>query len=283
MKFESWMGSEPPLYGRRLVRSVVVEHQVNGEMFWDFIIDSAQKAKKFLVPMSTVANTDDFPRCDVECRKQRRNAVTKVIVRLPFRNAGSHWEYWLRPVERLDLGFLIDAQHNGAFRRRHIQTDNIAHFLDKERVCRELKRFDAMRLEPKRFPDAMHRRRRQARFRGHLTYAPMRRVRGSRRQRFLHDFVDAIVADFSRRSRTWRVTQALKSHDPKAFAPFANGLFARTGFLRDDIIGKTAVAIQENSSAVRQVLRRFWPARPALQRGALSICHVQRLQRTAHD
>lgn len=283
VKLEAWMRSEPPLHSRRLVRPVVVEHQMNSEILWNMIIDPTQEAKKFLVSMSAVAGADDLTRCNVERREQRRDAVTRVIVRLPFRHARSHRENGLGPIERLNLGFLVDAQYDGAFGRGHIQADNISHFLNEERVCRKLERFDAMGLEPKRFPDAMHRRRRQARFRGHLAHAPMCCVGGSRGQRFLHDFVNAIVANFPRCSRTRRVTQALKAHDPKALAPFADGLFARANLFGDFIIGKTAIAIQENSSTMRQLLRRFWPACPTLQRCALSIGHVQRLQRTAHD
>lgn len=220
------------------------------------------------VAMSSAANKDVTP--------------WRVIVRLSFRHARPHRKNRLCPVERLNFGFLVDAQHDGALRRGHIQANNISHFLYEERVCRKLERFDAMRLEPKRFPDAMHRRRRQARFR-HLPHAPMRCICGSRGQRFLHDFVNAIVADFPGRSRTRRVTQTLKTHYPKALAPFANCLFARTSFFGDFIVGKTAIAIQENRARCANCCAVFGLRAQTLQRCSLSICHVQRLQRTAHD
>ena len=74
------MRSEPPAYSLRLVGSIVVKHQMNGETLWDMVIYPTQKAKKFVVPVSSVAGADDLTCCNIERREQRRDAVTNVIV-----------------------------------------------------------------------------------------------------------------------------------------------------------------------------------------------------------
>lgn len=282
VELKAGMCSKPAAYGRRLVRSVVVEHKMDEEIFRNLIVDATQEAKKFLVPVSTVACADDLSRCDVQGRKQRCDTVASIIVRLSLGYSRSHRKDRLCPIERLDLGFLIDAQHDGSLGGSHVEPNDVSNFFDKERIGRKLERLGAMRLQSKGLPNAMHRGRRQPCRCGHLAHAPMRRSPGSRGQCFPHNLVDAIVGDLPWWSRAWRVTQTLKAHDPKALAPLADCLFTHANPLCDLIIRKTTVAVQKNASALRQLLRRFRSARPGLQGCALSISHVQNLQRTAH-
>jgi hypothetical protein len=53
-------------------------------------------------------------------------------VRPAFDLPGPHWEQGLRLVQRLDLRLLIDAEDECAIGRRHVQADDVAHFLDKK-------------------------------------------------------------------------------------------------------------------------------------------------------
>jgi hypothetical protein len=50
--------------------------------------------------------------------------------------AGPHRQQRLSPVERLDLGFFIDAQHHGASRRIEVEPDVVAHLLDEQPIAR---------------------------------------------------------------------------------------------------------------------------------------------------
>ncbi len=110
----------------------------------------------------------------------------------------------------------------------------------------------------------------------------MRRSFRSRAQRLLYHLVDAIIANLPWRSRSRGITQTLKAHHSEAFAPFADSLFANTDAPCDFIIRETAITVQQNASPLRQLLCRFWPTRPTLQRRAFSVCHVQSLQRATH-
>jgi len=51
------------------------------------------------------------------------------------------------PVEGLNLALFVDAQHQGAIRRRQVEADDVAHFVDEERVARELEGLTPMRLQ----------------------------------------------------------------------------------------------------------------------------------------
>jgi hypothetical protein len=53
----------------------------------------------------------------------------------------------------LYLAFLIDTQHDRAFGRRQVEPDDIAHFLDEQRISGELESLDAVRLQTERAPE----------------------------------------------------------------------------------------------------------------------------------
>ncbi len=53
-------------------------------------------------------------------------------------------------VEGLDLALFVDAQDQGAIRRRQTETHDIAHFVDEQRVARQLERLAPMRLQAER-------------------------------------------------------------------------------------------------------------------------------------
>ena len=90
-----------------------------------------------------------------------------IIVGPPLGLAGSQRQQRLRAIERLDLTLLIDAQHDGAVGRVQIETDDVAHLLDKGRVARQLEGFAAMRLQTKSAPDPTDGRYRKAAHLGH--------------------------------------------------------------------------------------------------------------------
>lgn len=70
-----------------------------------------------------------------------------------LRHARRHRQDRLIAILRLDLRFFVHAQHDRSVRRRHVKTDNILHFVDEQRIGRQLKCFRPMRLQPKRGPD----------------------------------------------------------------------------------------------------------------------------------
>ena len=77
--------------------------------------------------------------------KKGRSAVALVAVRAPLGQAGQHRS---GPVQRLDLGLLIDAQHDRVLRRGQVEADDVGDLRDQLRVGRELERLDPPRLYP---------------------------------------------------------------------------------------------------------------------------------------
>jgi hypothetical protein len=59
----------------------------------------------------------------------------------------------LRAVERLNLALFANGEHNGVGRPIDIEPDDIAQFVDKLRIVRELEQPLAMRRMPVGAPD----------------------------------------------------------------------------------------------------------------------------------
>ena len=63
-------------------------------------------------------------------------------MRPAFHLPGLQGQQRLRTFERLDLRFLIDAEHRRVRQRIEIQADDIAHLLDEQRIIRQRERLD---------------------------------------------------------------------------------------------------------------------------------------------
>ena len=73
----------------------------------------------------------------------------------------------------LDLRLFIDAQHQSAVGRVEIEPNDVAHFVDKQRVGRQLEGFDPVRLQSKGPSDAPHAQGRDAAVPRHAAGAPV--------------------------------------------------------------------------------------------------------------
>ena len=82
----------------------------------------------------------------------------------------------LRPIERLDLGLLIDAEHHGPIRRIEIEANDLGDLLLEHRVVRDLEPLHDMRLQPGIGPDAPDARGRYAHRLRHHRAAPVRGI-----------------------------------------------------------------------------------------------------------
>ena len=112
---------------RVLVGGVVVEHDMDLLGCGHFALDGVQEADELLMPVSLHAPADDAAFEHVQCGEQG-GAVPLVVMghgaaaTLLQRQAG------LGAVERLDLAFLIDRQHDRMRRGRDIKADDVADF-----------------------------------------------------------------------------------------------------------------------------------------------------------
>jgi hypothetical protein len=73
-------------------------------------------------------------------------------------------------IERLDLAFFVDGQHDGGRRRIDIEPDDVAQLGCEVRVLGELELAHPMRLQPVGAPDALNRTHRDADGLGHHLY-----------------------------------------------------------------------------------------------------------------
>src|SRR6201987_4045360 len=100
-----------------LVGSGIINDEMDIEIVRDIGLDGVEKLAKLLRPMATEAPADDFTDLDIQRGEQGQRAMALIVMGSPLGLAGPHWQQRLCPVERLDLGFLVDAQHHGAIWR----------------------------------------------------------------------------------------------------------------------------------------------------------------------
>jgi hypothetical protein len=100
------------------------------EIVWNSGFDLVEKFAELYGAMASIALADDPAGCDVERGKQRGEAVAFVVVTTTRCLARPHRQDGLAAVQRLDLRLLIDAQHDGALGRGHVEADNVANLGD---------------------------------------------------------------------------------------------------------------------------------------------------------
>ncbi len=220
---EARMPGEPPPRFGSLVRRVVVQNDVDVEVGGHRFVDDPQELDELLRAVPSEALADDPPSCDIQGSEQRRRPVADVVVRPLLDGAGSQREHRLRPFEGLDLGLLVDTEHEGLVRRIHVQADDVPDLVDEERVVGELERLTPMRLQRERSPHAGDRALAQTGRVGHRSGRPVRGVLRLLLKRLGDHAFDILVGDLARRSGPRRVGEAIESLRGKSTAPLGHG------------------------------------------------------------
>lgn len=156
VKSKARMRQQPLSDLRMFVRPVVVADQMNlasGIARCNRI----EKRDELDVRVSIEAATMDSSAGHFERSEQTRRSVAPIVVRHPGRKPLAHWQNGLRPIERLDLRFLIDAEDQGTLRRIEIEADDVGHLGIELGIGAELEGLDAMGLKAVLLPQAMHR------------------------------------------------------------------------------------------------------------------------------
>ena len=80
------MSQKPAFHGRRLVRRVVVEHEMDRDIRLSRQpdIDLVEELQEPLMPVPAMTLADDFSRGDVQGREQAGRAVPDIVVRVPL-------------------------------------------------------------------------------------------------------------------------------------------------------------------------------------------------------
>jgi len=265
---------EQPTTNRRgLMGAVIIEDEMDLQCGGHRRVDGVQEPPKFDRPMAPMALPDDPARLHVEGGEQRGRPGPPIIVAAPFYLARPQGQQRLRAVERLDLGFLIDTEHQGPIGRVQIQADNIADLLNKQRVLGELERLRAMRLQRKRAPDPTDGALRQATGGGHGPGTPVRRLPRRRLQGSHQDPLHIGIGEAARRPGAGLIQEPVDPLGHKARPPFAHGRFAHPQRGRHRGIGVALRAGQDQSSTLRQRLGRLRPAAPAFQQLIYNLGH----------
>lgn len=197
MQLEAGMLLQPGLHLGRLVGGVVVEHEMDVAGLLHRPVDTAEETQELPGAVARHAFSDDQARLHVQRGEERGGAVALVVV--GHRGSASLLERQPRlgPVERLDLGLLVDAEHDRAVRRVEVEADDLGDLLLEHRVVRDLEALHDMRLQPGIGPDAPHARSRNSHRLCHRRAAPVRGIgRG-----LLHGLRDHLQPDLPRQRR----------------------------------------------------------------------------------
>ena len=99
------------------------------------------------MPVALHIAPDHGPVEDIQGGEERRGSVALVVVGHGAETPLLHGQARLGAVERLDLAFLIDGQHDGVGRWIDVKPNDIAQFADEVRIVRELELPIAVRLQ----------------------------------------------------------------------------------------------------------------------------------------
>lgn len=247
---------QPAPHLRRLVRGVVVEDRVHRLVLRDRAFERVEEADELLVPVAGHVPADDGAVEDVERREQRRRPVPLVVVGHRAQPALLHRQARLGAVERLDLRFLVDAEHHGMRRRIDIEPDDVVQLLGEGRIVGKLEAPPPVRREAMRLPDVLDRRDREPHRPGHGLPRPVRRLVRRRRERQPHDLGDPVVRNRRLAGRAGLVAQEpvhARLHEPLLPAPDASLRLARR---RHDRVRAQAVGGKKHDPRAPDMLLR---------------------------
>lgn len=111
-------------------------------------------------------------------------------------------------------------------RRREIEADDIANFVDEQRIARQFERLGPLRLQPECIPHPADRRVRISRRARHPPDRPVRRVPRRSLQRPLDHGSNLVITDRARSTRTRLIKQTIYPLLQKPPPPFANRALA---------------------------------------------------------
>ena len=175
------------------------------------LLDGVEKLAELHAAVPAMAGADHRSSLHIERGKQGRRAVALVIVTAALGLSGPHRQQRLRPIQRLNLRFLIDAQHQCAVRRIHVQSNDVANLINEQRIFGKFERLAAMRLQGERSPDATDGASAESALLRQRTRTPMRGVARQRFQSHGQHSLHLRVADLARCPRTSLIEQSIEA------------------------------------------------------------------------
>ena len=254
MEREPFMPVEPLTDLRVLVRRVIIEDHMHRLAGGNLSLDGVEEANELLMPMALHVTAYDRAIENVQRGKQRCCSVPFVVMRHGSGAPLLQRQARLRSVERLYLALLVYRKHNGVRRWIYIKPYDIAQFIDKFRIVRELELPDAMRLKPMGAPDALNRADRDAGCLRHQRTCPMRRLSRRLIKRHSDDASgDGVAQRLDARGPRLVVHQPFEALLRKAFLPAPDGGL-RLVCLAHDLHRTKAISGEQNNPGAPYVL-----------------------------
>ena len=209
-------------------------------------------------------------------------AVTHVGVGAPRRRTREHRQHRRGPIECLDLGLLVDAQHDRGVGRVEVEPDDVADLVDEQRIGRQLEVLDAVRLEPERAPDPRDRGLVQPDLGRHRPRRPLRRTvlrRGLQRR---HDhLLDDLVGDLAGLTRPRLIDQPVETLRREPGPPLTDRHRIAVELTGDLLIRRARRSSEHDPAPQCQRLPGRRAAHPPLQRLTLLIAQHDLSRRPA--
>ena len=190
----------------------------------------------------------------------------------------------LRAVEGLNLTLFVHTEHHRPIRGREIEPDDVADFLDEQRIAGEVKRLCAVGLQAEGRPDPANRRVGEATRLGHGAQRPMGGIGRRGCERSLDDAGLLLVRDGPRPARSRRVPQAGDAVLHEAPPPLPDRMLMHPEFRGNDLVRHARGTAQDHAAALRHRARDPVPVHLALQIRPFFLAeHQRRYRATTHD
>ena len=262
MQVEGRTLGEPAADQLSLVGAVVVQDEVYVQFRGHVVLEGVEKAAEFAGAVRAMQLAQHMAAGHVEGGEQTGGAVALVVVRAAFDLPGAQGQQRRGAVQCLNLALLVHTQHQGAVGRVQVEADDIADFVDEQRIAAQLKGLAAVRLERKSAPDAADAALAEPGGLGEGAGGP---VRGSGRLAFQgagqHAFHRGI-AQAARRARTGVIEQSVEAEKDKTLPPFANRGPSDPYSASDLGVTPPLGAQQHDARPQGQSLRRLGTTRP---------------------
>lgn len=239
MDVPSFMRGKPSLDFRMFVRGIVVDHDMHIELLRNVLLYMLQERQILLMPVSPFALGEHLTVGNVESGKERRRAVSFIIVGDPLNISQTHRQHGLCSFQGLDLALFIDAEHDGILWGAQVEPHDITDFFHKERIGRELEVSLPVRLKPEGLPDAVDGRAGDSCFPCDRADCPVCPICGFGLQGPTDQRCDSLIRDRPRASRLQFVVESLDTVIEVAFAPQTDRLLAVAKFLSDQSARQT--------------------------------------------
>ena len=137
VQMEAGMGFEPALYGRSLMRGIVVNDEMEIETSGCLLVDQSEKAQELAMSMARHASPDNFAVQHIQRREQGGGAVALVIVGHGTGTPLLHGQSRLSAVEGLDLALFVDAENQRPIGWIEVEPDHVL-YLGREVLVAKL-------------------------------------------------------------------------------------------------------------------------------------------------